>query len=176
MTGILNPQAVVQSLPIIEGMSIADFGAGSGFFSLALAHSLNNNGRVIALDASEKALDALNARAKLEKVSTIIETITANLEKPRGSKLNNGSVDMVLASNILFETKNKEAILKEAKRILKDTGYLVIIDWKPDKLPQSDLLYPLSSEEAKDLAKSLGFTFKEEIFVSDTHYCLVFTK
>ena len=68
MSGLLNPSEIIKKLPITPGMTIADFGAGSGFFSLALAKELKNNGRVIALDILEKALEALRTRARIERV------------------------------------------------------------------------------------------------------------
>jgi len=176
MPGFLNPNEIVKKLPITPGMNIADFGAGSGFFSIAFAKALNNKGRVFSLDIWEKALEALRIRARIEKVFPMIETQVADLGKTNGSKLKPESINLVLISNILFQTKEKENILKEAKRVLDKDGVLVIIDWNPITLPNKETHFVLEKEEIKNMITDLGFKFKEEIFVSDTHYCLIFTK
>jgi len=176
MSGLLNPSEIIKKLPITPGMTIADFGAGSGFFSLALAKELKSNGRVIALDILEKALEALRTRARIERVWPMLETQLADLEKSNGSKLKPESIDMVLISNILFQTTNKSNILKEAKRVLKTEGFLVIIDWNPLNLPNQELHYSINEEEIKKLVSDLGFSLKETISVSNTHYCLLFIK
>lgn len=176
MPGFLNPSEIVKKLPITPGMNIADFGAGSGFFSIALAKALNNKGRVFSLDIWEKALEALRIRARIEKIYPMIETQVADLEKTNGSKIKPETIDLVLISNILFQTKNKINILKEAKRILVKDGFLVVIDWNPTTLPNAETHYTMASSEMKNMINNLDFKFKEEIFVSDTHYCLIFTK
>ncbi len=176
MSGLFSPAEIVKKLPIMPGMTVADFGAGSGFFSLAIAKILNNNGRVIALDIWEKSLEALRTRAKIEKVWPVLETQVADLEKTNGSKLSPDSINLVLISNILFQTENKLNILKEAKRILQKDGFLAIIDWDPKYLPNKEIHYAINGNEMKKMVLDLGFKLKEEIFISDTHYCLVFIK
>ena len=147
----LNPQEVVKLLPLKEGMVIADFGCGAGYFSLAMAKVVKPTGKVIALDIWQPSLDALSFRAKVEGLANIIETKWANLEKERGSGLNNDSCDLVLIANILFEIEQKNVLIKEAKRILKNGGYLTLIEWHPDKLPSKEMLFPISKEEAMGL-------------------------
>lgn len=67
----LNPQEVVKLLPLKEGMVIADFGCGAGYFSLAIAKAVKPTGKVIALDIWQPSLDALNFRAKVEGLANI---------------------------------------------------------------------------------------------------------
>jgi len=176
MPGFLNPSEIVKKLPIMPGMNIADFGAGSGFFSIAFAKALNNKGRVFSLDIWEKALEALRIRARIEKVFPMIETQVADLGRINGSKLKPESINLVLISNILFQMQEKKNIIKEANRVLDKDGLLVIIDWNSSDLPNKEMHYSLEKPEMKKLVLDSGFKFKEEIYVSDTHYCLIFTK
>ncbi|MGB9681337.1 MAG: class I SAM-dependent methyltransferase [Minisyncoccia bacterium] len=166
----LNPQEIVKLFPLKEGMTAVDFGCGSGYFSLAMAQLVKPSGKIIALDIWQPALDALSFRAKLEGLSTIIQVKWANLELEKGSGLENESCDLVLVSNILFEIENKEVIIKEAKRILKNNGYLVIIEWYPEKLPSKEMLYPISKEEAMALVEKEGFVIERELSLGVTHY------
>jgi ubiquinone/menaquinone biosynthesis C-methylase UbiE len=73
-------------------------------------------------------LEALRIRARIEKIFPMIETQVADLERTNGSKIKPETIDLVLISNILFQTENKINILKEAKRILVKDGFLVVID------------------------------------------------
>ncbi|MFA5442113.1 MAG: class I SAM-dependent methyltransferase, partial [Candidatus Paceibacterota bacterium] len=111
MVSFLNPQEVVKTFPLKEGMTIADFGSGTGYFTLAMAKALRPSGRVIALDIWKPSLEALEFRAKLEGLFNIVETRWANLEEPKGSGLPDNSCDLVLISNILFESEKKEVLI-----------------------------------------------------------------
>lgn len=166
----LNPQELVKLFPLKEGSVVADFGCGSGYFTLAMAKVVKSSGKVIALDIWQPALDALSFRAKLEGLANVVQTKWANLEIEKGSGLKNESCDLVLVSNILFEIENKEILIKEAKRILKNNGYLVIIEWYPDKLPSKEMLHPISKEEAMLLVEKEGFIIERELSLGITHY------
>lgn len=170
MNTFFNPAEIVKTLPLKEGMVVADFGSGSGYFSLATAKIVRPSGRVIALDIWKPSLEALEFRAKMEGLLNIIETKWANLEEERGSKLPNASCDLVLITNILFEVENKKEFLLEVKRVLKPEGYIVVIEWHPDKLPAQKQLLPFSKEDALMLIEKLGFQIERELPLGITHY------
>jgi ubiquinone/menaquinone biosynthesis C-methylase UbiE len=170
MAAFLNPEAIIKLLPLKEEMTVADFGCGSGYFSLALAKALRPRGRVIALDIWKPSLEALEFRSKLEGLFNIIETKWANLEEERGSGLPNDSCDLVLISNILFEIEKKDKIIEEAKRILKPEGFLVLIEWYPEKLPNREALFPINKDEALGLVEKYGFKLERELSLGITHY------
>ena len=170
MPSFINPQEIVKLLPLTNEMTIADFGCGSGYFSLALAKALKPSGRVIALDIWKPALETLEFRAKLEGLFNIIETKWANLEIPKGSGLPNNSCDLVFMSNILFQVKDKKVIIEEAKRVLKPGGYLVVIEWVPEKLPNREVLFPISKEDMLSLLEQQGFSLQRELPLGITHY------
>jgi len=170
----LNPEEIVKLLPLKEEMTVADFGCGAGYFSLAIAKAIKPRGRVIALDIWKPSLEALEFRAKLEGLFNIIEPKWANLEIEKGSGLPNSSVDLVLISNILFEIEKKDIIIKEAKRILKSEGYMVLIEWHPEKIPNRDALFPIKREDALSLAEQNGFKLERELPLGITHYGFLF--
>lgn len=174
MAEFLNPQQIVKLLPLKPEMTIADFGSGSGYFALAFAKALKPSGRVIALDIWKPALETLEFRSKIEGLFNIIETRWANLEQDKGSGLPNNSCDLVFMSNILFQVENKDKLVQEAKRILKPEGYAVVIEWYPDKLPNKEMLFPLSKEDALNLFEKYNFHLERELSLGITHYGLLF--
>ncbi len=151
-------------------MTIADFGSGTGYFTLAMAKALRPSGRVIALDIWKPSLEALEFRAKLEGLFNIVETRWANLEEPKGSGLPDNSCDLVLISNILFESEKKEVLIGEAKRVLKPEGFLIVIEWQPDKLPSKNMFSPIGKEEILNMLEKLNFKIERELSLGITHY------
>lgn len=166
----LNPSKIAKLLPLKEGMKVADFGCGSGYFSLAIAKLIQPGGTVIALDIWKPSLDSLKFRAKTAGLSNTIKTQWANLEDEHGSHLPNDFCDLVLVSNILFEVEDKNTVIAEARRILKPEGLLVLLEWKADKLPSKEFLHPLRKDDALTLLEKYGFKLERELPLGVTHY------
>ena len=173
--GFLDPEEIIKQLNIKKGIKIADFGCGAGYFTIPLAKLVGNEGRVYALDVLEQALESVRSRAKLEGLFNI-ETRRCNLEILNNSGLENDSVDLVLLANILFQSENKIDIIKEAKRVLKKGGEMIIIDWKPNQPmgPPENLV--VSLDFIKKTIKDLEFDFKKEFPVDKYHWGMIFTK
>jgi len=82
---------------------------------------------------------------------------------------------MVLIANILFQSKLKNDILKEAKRALKKTGKITIIEWNGGISVGPSSGYRISKENLKELAKGEGFVLEKEFNAGDSHYGLIFS-
>jgi ubiquinone/menaquinone biosynthesis C-methylase UbiE len=172
----MDPQKIVGSFGVAQGMRIADFGSGAGYFTILLAKMVGESGVVTAVDVLDSALETLRAKAKAEGLRNI-ETIRSNLEAPGGSGLNNDSQDVVLLANTLFQNVNKTVIIAEAGRVLKPNGTLIIIDWRkgtngfgpPDNLR-------LDPEETRELVVSNGFQFSNNIDAGTFHFGMIFRK
>jgi len=173
MTGFLNPEEILNELELRSDMVAAEFGCGSGGFTIPLAKRLND-GLVYALDIQGAPLSALKSRSLLENVNNI-RIIRCDLEKPRGSTIIDSSVDLVFIPNVLFQIGNKNAIISEAKRVLKNGGKLVVVDWLP-KASQGPAEGRVSPTEIKKIAQALDFKIEKEFEAGRYHYGLVFTK
>jgi len=173
MTGFLNPDEILDQLELRADMVAAEFGCGSGGFAIPLAKRLED-GLVHGLDIQEAPLSALKSRALLENIVNI-RIIRCDLEKPRGSTLTDFSLDLVLIPNVLFQTEDKSVIISEAKRVLKNGGELVVIDWLP-KTSQGPAKGRISTAEVKKIAKGLELKLKKEFEAGKYHYGLIFEK
>lgn len=172
--GFLKPKKILEQINIKETMEVADFGCGHGYFVIPLA-KIVNQGIVYALDILEEALEAVRGRAKLEAIFNI-KTIRGNLEILGDSKLGDNSIDLVILANILFQSQKKSEIIKEAKRALKDTGELILIDWIAGSSLAPKEGWLISKEEAQQLVEAEGLTFDRELKMDSQHYGLVFRK
>lgn len=173
---LLSPNKVIEHIPLWDGIEIVDFGSGSGIFTIELAKSLKNNGRILAVDILERPLMFLMENAKRQNVAHLINTKVCNLEtKGLGSGFQN-SFDVVLIINALFQIQNKENVIKEAKKVLKPNGFLFIVDWDSYKIPVNDNLFPVKKDSLIEMVLKTGFTLKEGLKLSSTHFGLIFIK
>jgi ubiquinone/menaquinone biosynthesis C-methylase UbiE len=169
----LRPEKILQELDLKDNMIAVDFGSGSGGWAIPLARKLEE-GKVYAVDVQESALSALKGRAGLENILNI-ETVLCDLERAEGLELIDGFFDLVLMTNLLFQLKDKNQVLREAKKILKKGGQLLVVDWKAE-IPLGPKSGKISAQDLKKTAENLGFKLKKEFEAGDYHYGLVFTK
>ncbi len=123
-----DPVQAVQYLGFDGPMTLADFGAGTGAYSLLLARRLNL-GKVYAIEIQPEVLGRLAAEAREQSLDNI-EVIWGDVEKMGGSQLADGAVDGVLISNLLSQAKALYTLALEAARVLRPGGRVVIIDWQ----------------------------------------------
>lgn len=169
------PEKNIEQLAVKEGEIIADFGAGSGAYTIAAAKALHGTGKVYAIDVQKDLLTRLKntcTEAHLGNVSFI----WANLEKVGGTKLRDGSCDAVILSNILFQVPpfERRVVLEEAKRILNAKGRLLIVDWTGsfnNMGPTPEQV--LSERAAHTLAEETGFFFDRSINAGNYHYGMI---
>jgi len=169
----LNPEQVLNQIELGSNMTAADFGCGSGGWAIPLAQRLKT-GKVYAIDVQEEALSALRTKMEMAKISNI-KLIKADLEQGPGSSIQSNLLDLVLLTNLLFQIKDKKAIIEEAKRVLRTGGRLLVVDWEKDSPlgPKEGRIEPL---EVKELAQSSGFVLDKELVAGSYHYGLVFLK
>lgn len=108
-------------LRLLPPLVIADLGAGEGTISLLLAQRAE---RVIAVDNSEKMLAVARAAAEKAHVSNV-EYRLGDLED---LPLPDGSVDLALFSQSLHHALHPEVAVKEAFRIVRPGGKLLVLD------------------------------------------------
>jgi ubiquinone/menaquinone biosynthesis C-methylase UbiE len=172
----MDPQRIAGSFGVVEGMKVADFGSGAGYFTIILGKMVGKSGAVTAIDILDSALETLRAKAKAEGLRNI-ETIRSNLETPGGSGLASDSQDAILLANTLFQNVNKAVIIAEARRVLKSNGTFIVIDWRKGAGgfgPPDDLR--LDPESAHELIVGNGFQFSNEIDAGLFHFGLKFIK
>lgn len=176
-----HPPRNIAALGIQNGMSVADFGSGSGAYVLGMAERLHGAGHVYALDVQQDLLRKVKREAH-KRGYTNVEVIWCDLERPRSSKIADKKIDLVLVSNLLFQVENKAAVLAEAWRILKPTGRLAIIDWLGPASSQelTSMIGPhkndaVPKKRAMQLAEEAGFELQREFEAGAHHYGLIFT-
>lgn len=171
-----DPQHNVDELSLSDGQVVADFGAGSGFYSIAAAKAVAPRGKVYAVDAQRDLLSRLKKEGQRLHVHNI-EVLSGDLEHLGGSKIRENSCDVVIVSNVLFMIGDRKTFLTEARRVLKPDGRLLLVDWSGSFSgmgPHSG--HVLYKDDAMRLAREAGFEFNREIHVGAHHYGMIFNK
>lgn len=172
----LNPQEITKYINIKEGMRVADFGSGSGFRTIPLAQAVGKSGRVYAFDIQKEMLEMVRGKAKNGHLLNV-DTIWADLEVPEGSKLKADFLDHVIIANILFQVNDKEAVAKEAFRVLKPKGTASVIEWDTSAgvlgPPKEQLIDKM---KAKEIFATAGFSWEKEFYTGEHHYGFIFKK
>ncbi len=173
MNSFLEPTKVLEQLKLKENMVVADFGSGSGGWTIPLAKILKKE-KIYAFDIREEALSSLRSRAEMENIRSIEEK-RCDLEQPKSTGLKDNFLDFVLIPNLLFQIKNKRAIIEEAKRVLKKGGQIMVLDWNPGAHlgPKESRV---SEEEIKKIAGSLDLKIKKEFKAGSYHFGLILVK
>lgn len=169
-----DPESNIKQMNISAGMNIADFGCGVGFYALSLAKLTGPKGKVYAIDIQSEHLSKLKSEASHRGLKNI-EIIHGDLEAPSGSGLIKASVDRVIISNILFQIDDVFAIAEEAKRVLKPSGMVAVIDWAESYKqigPHKDRI--INHTHVKNIFEATGFEFVSRLDSGSHHYGFLF--
>lgn len=159
-----KPDLIMELLGDLEGKTVADIGAGSGFFTMKM---LPYAEKVIAIDIDPifiSILDSLKKETLPESQQWRMET---RLAVPEKAPLNAQEVDVVLIVNTFMYIQDRIPYLKNLKANLKPGGKIVIIDFKKKITsvgPPKEIRLPLHLLE--DELYEAGFDF---IQTNDTY-------
>ena len=147
-----KPDVLVRLLGDLAGKTVADIGAGSGYFTFRLAEQAE---KVLAIDIDQRFLDHIDSRKASESAANI-ETRLTTADKP-GLAL--GEADVVLVVNTFHLVENKVEWLRQIHEGMKETSRMVLVDYKKHEYfpngPAEEL--KLEPEEVEAMLLEAGF-------------------
>jgi ubiquinone/menaquinone biosynthesis C-methylase UbiE len=166
-----KPHEVVMSLGIKEGETIADIGAGSGYFSFRLSHHVGAGGRVYAVDINPDMIVYMNRRIRDLDVKNVVTVLAA----PDDPLLADHSVDRFFICETWHHIANQTQYLALMKRMLKPGGQVIMIDFQKKDLPVGppDAM-KIAREDLIRQMTSGGFRLEKEHTFLPYHYFLIF--
>jgi ubiquinone/menaquinone biosynthesis C-methylase UbiE len=106
------------------GMSVADVGAGEGYYTVRLARAVGPKGRVLAEDIRPEVRDELGERVQREN----LDNVAVKLGTPDNPMLPTGSFDRVFLVHMYHEVQSPYAFLWHLRDGVKPDGLVVVVD------------------------------------------------
>jgi len=167
-----QPERVLDALHIREGWTVADVGAGVGYFTWRLAKRVGPTGKVIAVEVQQKMLDLMAENLRRRDIANV-EMVLGGVKDPR---LPEGAVDLALLVDVYHEFSEPEAMMTAIRRSLKPDGRVVLVEYRKEDPSVPILpLHKMSIEEVRSEIEPLGFQLAQALEFLPTQHILVFT-
>jgi putative heme-binding domain-containing protein len=167
------PEEVLDAMQIPAGGTVADVGAGAGYFTWRLAQRVGPSGKVIAVDIQKEMLEL--AGAELKKRG--IENVELVLGQDRDPRLPEAAVDLVLLANTYHEFSEPEAMMAAIHRSLRPDGRLVMLEYRKEEYYAPVLgLHKMTLQEMRLEIEPLGFRLEQALDILPLQHFLIFSK
>jgi predicted methyltransferase len=123
-----QPDKALDYMGITPGSSVADIGAGSGYFTTRLAERVGPTGRVYANDIQQGMLDLIEARLEARN----LDNVQLVLGTPDDPRLPAASLDLALMVDVYHEFSAPEHMLQHLFAALKPGGRLVLLEYRAE--------------------------------------------
>jgi ubiquinone/menaquinone biosynthesis C-methylase UbiE len=121
-----NPDLAMRLIRVQRGQTVADLGAGSGYYTRRLAKAVGETGKVYAVDIQQGMLDLLQAGLAREKVTNVVSV----LGTPDDPRLPADTMDMILLVDVYHEFGQPQVMLQRMKSALKSGGRLILLEFR----------------------------------------------
>ncbi len=165
-----KPEEILDALHLKRTSSVADIGAGTGYFSVRIAKRIPE-GKIFAADVEADMVRYLGERAQREHLTNLVpvqaSADAANLPEP---------VDVVLVVDTYHHIGNRTQYFAKLKSSLRPTGRLAIVDFKADSPSGPPVQYRISPETVTEELDAAGYSLMETLQFLPRQYYLVFRK
>lgn len=165
----LNPSKTLIKIGLEDNDVLCDIGAGTGIFTIAGAKITNNT--VFSLEINDELLNVIKDKAKQENL-TNIKALKVN---DNHYDIQNNLVDFAILVTVFHEIDDKISLLSEIRRVLKQTGKLIIIEFHDKKTEIGPPVeHRIGKELLNEICSSHGFFKMMEFDLGDNFYCVGF--
>lgn len=121
----LGEAKVVMDLASIkEGTTVADIGAGEGYYTVRLAERVGAKGRVLAQDIDPGAIQRLGQRVERER----LDNVSIKTGEPDNPRLPANSFDRIFLIHMYHEVGEPYAFLWHLRPALREHGQVIVVD------------------------------------------------
>lgn len=169
-----KPDQVMDALHVAEGSTVADLGAGGGWFTVRLARRVGPHGRVYAQDVQRLMIEAIRRRVEREGFSNVI-TVLGDYDDPKLPP--DARPDAVLVVDAFHELEDPVVWLRNVARPLKPQGRIGIIDYREGEGgPGPDAVERVPPGVVISRAEAAGLKLIEQHKFLPYQYFLIFGK
>ena len=168
-----RPDLLLRALALKPGMTVADIGAGTGYYSWRMAERVGPSGRVLAVDVQPEMLSLLDREMKKHDARNV-KSVLSTTTDPR---LPAGAVDLVLMVDVYHEFDHPREMLDAIVRSLKPDGRVVFVEYRAeDASVPIKQHHKMSEAQVKKEAAASGLVWKETIATLPWQHIVVFGK
>ena len=166
-----RPEQILDELDIRKGDTLLEIGMPIGYFSKALCNRVGPSGTIYVAGPNSESLEHVSSSHEHDHVKPVLLS-----DVLLGKSIDEGSVDMVILTNLLSNSYHPDAFCISIGQYLKPESEVVLIDWDT----QMEKVGPLrerrmSKEQAIQLLAQCGLSFKRLLHITGYHYGLVFS-
>ncbi|HET9321886.1 MAG TPA: class I SAM-dependent methyltransferase [Bryobacteraceae bacterium] len=167
------PDAALEAIGIMRGATVADVGAGAGYFTWRLAERVGPSGKVYANDIQPSMLELLRKNIEARHLANV-EPVLGVEDDPR---LPAGRVDLVLLVDVYHEFSEPEKMLRKMRESLKPDGRLVLLEYRKED-PNIPIRpeHKMSVAEVRAEVEPEGFRFEKNLNTLPRQHILIFRK
>ncbi len=166
-----KPEELVAALGLEAGMTVADLGAGTGYFNRYLSEAVGPEGLVLPVDIQTSMVEHMRERAREEKTPNVRPI----LAEPADSKLPEGGVDLVLIVNTYHHIDDRLEYFDRLKKVLRPGGRVAVVDFVVGDIPVGPPAdHKLSRDHVLGEFETIGYRLVDEPGILPYQYVLIF--
>ena len=168
-----RPDLLLAALELKPGMTVADVGAGTGYYSWQIAARIGETGRVHAVDVQPQMIALLKERMQRRGVRNVLPV----LGSPTDTGLAPDSIDLALMVDVYHELDHPREILDSVMRALRPGGRLVLVEYRAedDSVPIKRL-HKMSVAQIRREAGAQGFSWQKTVDTLPWQHIVIFRK
>lgn len=167
-----KPDEVIAALGIRPGDSVADLGAGGGYFTFRLAKATGPEGAVYAVDVDAQMTTYLERRARDEGARNV-HVLLAQYDDPL---LPEEGVDLIFTCNTYHHLQDRIAYFENVHKYLRSGGRIAIVEFRPQGFFQRIFPHSTSAQVIRREMQGAGYELAQEHAFLDSQSFLVFVR
>ncbi|HEV8579529.1 MAG TPA: methyltransferase domain-containing protein [Thermoanaerobaculia bacterium] len=168
-----RPEVVLAAMELREGMTVAEIGAGTGFFSRRLAKAVGPQGKVLAVDIQPEMLDLLRTYAAKEGITNIVPILGTETDP----KLPAHGVDRVLLVDVYHEFQKPQPMLAHIRDSLAPGGTVTLVEYRleDDTASHINIRHRMSVEQVLAEWNAAGFELLNQLETLPSQHLFLFS-
>jgi precorrin-6B methylase 2 len=167
-----QPNQAIAALHLHPTDTVADLGAGTGYFTFRLSPLLPQ-GKVVAVDIQPEMIEILEA-LKVEKGVTNVETVQGDVDDPH---LSPNSIDLALMVDAYHEFSHPWEMMQGVVAALKPGGRVVLVEYRGENpLILIKPHHKITQQQVKKELTAVGLVWQETLKILPQQHVLIFRK
>ena len=168
-----RPQLLIEALAIKPGQTVADLGAGSGYYSFRIAALVGKQGKVLAIDVEPRMLRIIAERARREQIANVV-TVLSTASDPN---LPANTIDLLFMVDVYHELEFPLEMMLGVRKALKPGGRVALVEYRAED--PDVMIKPLHKMTERQIIRELtaaGFRHEQTISTLPLQHLVIFQK